>query len=67
MHNKLKEYRNKFNYTSKEMTKKLNISRAYYTQIENNTRRLSYELAIKVANVFGVLPDEIFYDDYEDK
>ena len=39
MHNKLKEYRNKFNYTSKEMAKKLNISRAYYTQIENNTRR----------------------------
>ena len=67
MQNKLKEYRNKFNYTSKEMAKKLNISRAYYTQIENNTRRLSYELAIKVANVFGVLPDEIFYDDYKDK
>ena len=33
MHNKLKEYRNKFNYTSKEMSKKLNISLAYYTQI----------------------------------
>jgi len=67
MHSKLKKLRNLCDYTSKDMAKMLNISRAYYTQLERGNRRLSYPMAISIADIFGVTPDKIFYEDYKDK
>lgn len=43
--------------------KKLGISPAYYSQIENKRRRLYYFLAVKMADIFKMTPDELFYDD----
>ena len=63
MYRKLKEIRYRNHYTAREVSEKVGISKAFYCQIENRKRRLSYELAIKIAKVFNVKPDYFFYDD----
>ena len=63
MYNKLKEIRYKKKMTAKEVAEAVGISKAFYCQIENFKRRLSYETAIKIADVFNVKPDYLFYDD----
>lgn len=60
---KLKELRMNNKISCKEIAEILNISKTYYWQIENGDRRLSYELAKKIANVFRVRPDDIFFKD----
>ena len=59
--NRLKELRKLHNLTIKDMASKLNISPAYYWQIENNKRNLYYKLAIEIAKIFNLKPDDIFY------
>ena len=63
MFTKLKEKRYAKKYTNKIMAEKLGISKPFYSQIENRKRRLSYEMAIKISNIFGLKPDDIFYND----
>lgn len=65
MNNTLKTIRNKHNYTSLDMAKMLKISKSYYSQIENGRRKLSYDMAIKIANIFNMKPDDIFYNDHK--
>lgn len=62
--NKLQQYRKKYNYSCQDMADKLNISKSFYWQIENNKRRLSYDIAFKIAKIFKVKPDNLFYEDY---
>lgn len=64
MSNRLKELRHKKKYTAKQMSEKLGISKPFYCQLENRTRRLSYEMAIKIAAIFKLKPDSVFYNDY---
>lgn len=45
-----------------DMAKKLGISKCFYWQIENKKRRLYYEMAKKIAHVFLLKPDDIFYE-----
>ena len=61
---KLREYRNEKGYTYLDMSKLLNISKPFYWQIENGKRRLTYDMAKKIASIFNVKPDEIFYDEF---
>jgi len=61
---KLKELRIKNNYTFDDMAKMLGISKPYYWQIENKKRRLYYSLAKKIANIFKLKPDDIFYEEF---
>lgn len=63
MYKKLKQLRIKNKYTTKMMAEKLDISKPFYSQIENQNRRLSYEMAIKISKIFGLKPDDIFYSD----
>ena len=63
MYNKLKEVRRNKKMTAREVAEKVGISKPFYCQIENCRRRLSYDTAVKIANVFGVKPDHLFYDD----
>ena len=67
MYKKLKDLRKKNKLTTKLMAEKLNISKPFYSQIENQNRRLSYEMAIKIADVFGLKPDDLFYDEVNNK
>ena len=60
MYKKLRELRLKNNLTIKMMAEKLDISKPFYSQIENQNRRLSYEMAIKISSIFGLKPDDIF-------
>jgi putative transcriptional regulator len=64
MYNKLKQLRLKNNLTTQDMAYKLNISKTYYWQIENNKRKLSYEMSIKIGNIFKKKQDNIFYEDF---
>ena len=63
----LKEIRKKYHYSCQDMANQLEISKSYYWQIENDKRRLSYEIAVKIADIFKVKPDYIFYQEYKNK
>lgn len=58
--NKLKEIRIHSNLTYQQVADLVGISKEYYWMIENGKRRLTYELAVKIANVFCTNPDNIF-------
>lgn len=59
---KLKLLRKQYQYTVYDMALKLDITPSYYSQIENQKRRLYYDMAIKIANIFHKKPDQIFYE-----
>lgn len=63
----LKETRLKNKLSCKEMADFLNISKPYYWQLENGKRRLYYDMAIKIADIFKTKPDKIFYNDIKNK
>ena len=63
MYKKLREMRLKNRYTTQVMADKLGISKSFYSQIETGSRRLTYNMAIHIANVFKRKPDSIFYED----
>ena len=63
MYKKLKQMRLKSNMTLQEVANKVGISKAFYCQLENGKRRMLYETAIKIAKVFNVKPDYIFYEE----
>lgn len=64
MYTKLRQIRNSHGYSCSYMGSKLNITGAYYSQIETGARNLSYNLACKIAAIFKMQPDEIFYEDH---
>lgn len=43
-----------------DMAKYLNITPSFYSQIENEKRRLYYDTAVKIAFYFGVKPSDLF-------
>ena len=65
MNKNLKKIRKKHKYTIKQMSILLNISKPYYSQIENCKRGLSYDMALKISNIFNMKPDELFYEDHK--
>lgn len=65
MSKKLKQMRKSKKLTVENMSQKLGISAPFYSQIENRKRRLTYEMAIKIADIFKTKPDKIFYDEYK--
>ena len=58
---KLKELRISKNYTYQKMADILAMSKSQYYQIENGTRKLYYDTAIKIAKIFDLKPDDIFF------
>ncbi len=65
--NILKELRIENGFTHQEMANTLGISKAFYWQLENKKRTLSYMMSIKIANIFNKKPDEVFYTTYKNK
>jgi len=59
----LKKIRENHGKTHQEVADVIGVSKPYYWQIENGKRGLSYELAVKIAVVFGMKPDDIFLPD----
>ncbi len=64
MYQKLKLLRRKKGYKTEQMAEFLGISKAFYSQIENGKRRLSYDMAVRIAKIFHLHPDSIFYHDH---
>ncbi len=54
--------RKKRDLSCEDMGKILGISTTYYWQIENNKRRLFYNDAIRIARIFHLKPDDLFYE-----
>ena len=59
---KLIELRESKELTQEDMAKLLNISRSFYGHIETGTRNPSYGLAKKIASIFEVKVEEIFFN-----
>lgn len=59
---KLKAIRTEKELTYQQVADRIGVSKEYYWMIENGKRRLTYELAVKIANVFKSSPDYIFLD-----
>lgn len=64
---KLYELRKEKNFSYQYMADQLNISKPFYWQIEHSKRRLSYDMAFKIAKIFDMKPDDIFYEEYKEK
>ena len=58
---KLKEIRKDKGFTQKQIAEKLNITISFYSQLENKKKKLYYDTAIKIADIFNMRPDELFY------
>ena len=60
---KLRDIRIKNKLTYQDMADKLQICKAYYWQLENGNRNLYYDLAKKIAAIFNLKPDDLFYEE----
>lgn len=45
------------------MADKLGISESYYCQLENNKRRMSLNIALDIASILKMTPNDIFLPD----
>lgn len=57
---KLKSTRLKLGLSHKDVAEHAGISRCFYTQIENGTRKPSLDIALKISNVLGIPVNDIF-------
>lgn len=64
---RLKELRLANGYTYQDMANFLKISKAFYWQIENQKRTLTYRMSLRIAIIFKIKPDEIFYEEFKNK
>lgn len=58
----LKRVREENQLTAQDVAERVGITKGYYSMIENGKRGLSYPIAVKIAEVFGMKPDEIFFE-----
>ena len=61
MYNKLHKIRKSKKITIYDMEKITGINATHYYLIEQGKRILFYDTAIKIASVFNMKPDELFY------
>jgi len=59
----LKKIREKNNISYEEMSEKLGISKCFYWQLEHKKRRLYYDMAKKIAKIFYLKPDDLFFEE----
>lgn len=67
MYQRLKNMRKKKGYSIKDMAEILSISKPFYSQLENQSRKLSYDMAIRIADIFHKKPDQVFFEDHIQK
>lgn len=59
---KLTKMREEKGLSYEDMAKILGISKCFYWQLEHKKRRLYYDMAKKIAKIFDVKPDALFYE-----
>lgn len=68
LHNRVKMYRVMHNLNQQELGQKVSVSRQTISLIERGDYNPSITLALKIAKIFNVSVEEIFYlEDMEDK
>lgn len=63
--NRLREERKKNKLNTTKVAKFLGISQSMYSYIEIGRERLSYDIAVKLGDLFNLSPDELFFDDFK--
>jgi transcriptional regulator with XRE-family HTH domain len=48
------------NWTQNNVAEMVNISRSYYSEIENGKKNPSGKVAIKISKLFGLKPEKFF-------
>lgn len=64
---KLKDLRMSRNFTCAEMASSLGITKSYYWKLENAKCNLTYQMALDIAKIFNLKPDDIFYEDFKNR
>ena len=59
---KIKELKNKYKFTQTELANKVGVTKSTIAAYENDTRLPSYDVLIKMANVFKVSIDSMLLD-----
>lgn len=62
IYSKLKETRENNRLSYEDMAQKLGISKCFYWQLEHKKRRLYYDMAKKIAKIFNMKPDDLFFE-----
>lgn len=62
MENKLKLLRAQNGFTQEELASKIGISRPSLSDIENNKVVPSGRVMIRIANIFGIPAEQIFFE-----
>lgn len=60
--NKIKELRKQLKFTQTELASKVGVTKSTIAAYENNSRQPSYEVLIKLADVFKVSTDFLLLD-----
>lgn len=63
MRNIIKVLRAQNNLTQEELAQKIGISRQALSSIENNKVQPSGKVVIKIANIFGIPAEQIFFEE----
>lgn len=63
MNNKMKSYREKANFTQKQMAEKLGIAVSTYNMMENGRRGISLLTAKKTSLLLNTSIDKLFFND----
>ena len=58
----LKKIRNSFRYTQEKLAEKIEVSTRYVGDIEQDKAKPSYEVLVKICNLFNIGLDQIFGD-----
>ena len=66
MKNRIKVYRAMHDMTQEELAEKIRVTRKTINSIERGKYNPSIEVAFKIAMIFGVPVEKIFYFDEED-
>lgn len=59
---RIKEFRNKYKYTQTELAEKVGVTKSTIAAYENDSRTPSYDVLIKLANVFRVKVDSLLVE-----
>ncbi len=60
---KFRDMRKKKGLNLGDIAEVLQVSKAYVSMMETGKRSLDYKMAIKMASIFDVRPDDLFYED----
>ena len=63
---KLRKVRLAHSVTQQQIADKLGCTLQFYSQIERGINTLSYDYALRIALYFGMTPDELFFEEFED-